>query len=114
MQEPNSVAELIGDLGHTITKQPFHEFQFGLVDEFEDIAVSGVLADEVDVIPVVEEAVNFGDVGMVQEVIDLDLSKNVFNNVQLDHLPLLQHFYSAEEAGFFVNSSEDFTVRSFS
>lgn len=59
------------------------------MDEFEDIAVSGVLADEVDVIPVVEEAVNFGDVGMVQEVIDLDLSKNVFNNVQLDHLPLL-------------------------
>lgn len=59
------------------------------MDEFKDIPIGGVLADEVDVIPVIEETVDLCDVGVVQEVIDLDLAKNVFNNVQLDHLPFL-------------------------
>lgn len=89
MQEPNSIAKLICNLRHTLTKQPFHELQFRLVNEFKDIPICGVLADEVDVVPVIEETVNLGDIGVVQEVIDLDLSKDVFNNVQLDHLPLL-------------------------
>lgn len=59
------------------------------MDELKDIPICGVLADEVNVVPVIEETVNLGDIGVVQEVIDLDLSKDVFNNVQLDHLPLL-------------------------
>lgn len=59
------------------------------MDELKDIPICGVLADEVNVVPVIEKTVNLGDIGMVQEVIDLDLSKDVFNNVQLDHLPLL-------------------------
>lgn len=57
--------------------------------EFKDIFVGGILADEIDVIPVIEKTIDLSDVGMVQEVIDLDFSKNVLDNVQLDHLPFL-------------------------
>lgn len=84
------------------------------MDEFKDIPIGCVLADEVDVISVIEETVDLCDVGVVQEVIDLDLAKDVFNNVQLDHLPFLQHFDGAEESGFLVDCPKYFTVGSFS
>lgn len=49
--------------------------------EFKDIPICGILADEIDVIPVIEETIDLGDVWMIQEVIDLDLSKNVLHNI---------------------------------
>lgn len=74
VDELDGVAELVDDLGDTFSEESLGELELGLVDKLEDVLVSGVLADEVDIVPIVEETVDLGDVGVVQKVVNLNLS----------------------------------------
>jgi hypothetical protein len=49
------------------------------------------------VVLVVEAGVEFGDVGVVQEHVQLYLPNHVLLHVQLPHLPLLQHLQSTHK-----------------
>jgi hypothetical protein len=110
VQKPDGVAELVDDAGDVVAEEPLGQFESGFVDEFVDVAVGGVLADEVDVVAVVEEAVDPGHVRVVQEVVDLDLPKHVFNNVQFHHLPFLEYLHRAQETRQTVHSPVDLAV----
>lgn len=74
VDELDGVAELVDDLGDTFSEESLGELELGLVDKLEDVLVSGVLADEVDIVPIVEETVDLGDVGVVHKVVNLNLS----------------------------------------
>ena len=61
---------------------------------------------------IVKAGVQFGDVGMVEEHVELNLPNHVLHHSQLPHLPFLQHLQSADETTSFLHCPVYLAVRS--
>jgi hypothetical protein len=62
-----------------------------------EVAVEGALHEGVEVEEVVEEAVDLGDVGVVDEHLDLELAHQLLLHPALHHLPLRHYLYRAHQ-----------------
>lgn len=66
-----------------------------------------VLKDEIDVLGIVEEAIEFEDVGMVHVNLQFNLPKNLVHHVGLSNLLLVHHLQSPYRAGVLLLSQID-------
>jgi len=61
---------------------------------------------------IVEAGVESGDVGVVEEHIELYLSNHILHHSQLLHLPFLQHLQGAQKTASFLDCPVDLAVGS--
>lgn len=111
--ELHSITQLVNNFGNCLCKQSLSQLNPWLIDQLKDILISGVLTNKVNIVPVIEEAIDLGNIRMVQEVVDLNLSEHIFNNIQFDHFPFFQDLYSTQETSSLVNSPINLTISSF-
>lgn len=72
-----------------ISFEPFFQFEFWLIKNLVEVFVSCILANKENILLITEETVKFGDIRMVKEHIDLNLSHNILHNPLFLHSLLL-------------------------
>lgn len=81
---PNSLTYLLNDIGYGL----FSKFPL-FFDHFVKLSRSGEFHDQIDVELVMQHAIQFSDIGMIQAGLYLDFPDHLPNNILLDDDPLL-------------------------
>lgn len=90
MQVDQSTAELPNEERYLLLLQPNPPHLLALIEVLVGILVSCILEDEVDELLVMEEAIEFGNVGVANKGVDFDLSENVLFNLEIPHLLFIE------------------------
>lgn len=65
MYELDSITQLINNLRNRLRKESFSQLNFRLIDQLKDILIGSILADKVNIVSVIKEAVDLGNIRMV-------------------------------------------------
>jgi hypothetical protein len=88
----HGIAELRNYLGDLVPGPKLSDVVFGLFECFVEVLIGGAFADEHDVFLVVEVAVEFGDVGVVEAGLNFELVDHILLDFHFLHFLFLQYF----------------------